>query len=289
MNLGYGIYSRLSSFDERYYLYFNPTVIIKKIIHLLFKLALSYFLLLFYTENCCAQNFQLGFKGGLSLPNLTSSGGSEVSMGYKTISGPDFALVSDYNLSEKFSLETSLEWSTQGGQKSGLQTIPASPELAQYFPPGSDAQYLYANFTSTVRLQYLMLPVLLKYNMALGVSGHWKLYMDGGIFGGLLMSAKASASGSSKVYFDKNETQQVGHVTIQFDSTGDIKNQLHKGNFGIEGNLGLLYQFSSLSVFAEGGGNYGFIDLQKESQNGINHIGALVFRIGIFIGVRHKA
>ena len=279
----------LYSFVERYYLYFNLAVIIKKIIHLLFKLTLSFFLLSFYIENCCAQNFQLGFKGGLSLPNLTSSGGSDVSKGYETISGPDFALVSEYRLSDKFSLETSLEWSTQGGQKSGLQTIPASPELSQYFPPGSDAQYLYANFTSTVRLQYLMLPVLLKYNMNLGSSGRWKLYVDGGIFGGVLMSAKASASGSSKVYFDKNETEQVGHVTVQFDSTGEIKNQLHKGNFGIEGNLGLLYQFSTLSVFAEGGGNYGFIDLQKESQNGINHTGSLVFRIGILISLKPKA
>src|ERR1700690_2040479 len=100
---------------------------------------LSFFVL----ENGQAQNFQWGLKGGLSLPNLTSTGGSDVSKGYKTISGPDFALVSDYKLSEKFSLETSLEWSTQGGQKSGLQTIPASPDLAQYFPSGSDAQYLY--------------------------------------------------------------------------------------------------------------------------------------------------
>ncbi len=123
-----------------------------------------------------------------------------------------------------------------------------------------------------------MLPVLLKYNMNIGNSGHWKLYIDGGPFGGLLMEAKASAAGSSKVYFDKNETQQVGNVTVQFDSTGDIKNQLHKGNFGIEGNLGLLYQFKTISVFAEGGGNYGFIDLQKNSQNGINHTGSLDFQ-----------
>jgi hypothetical protein len=256
---------------------------------LLFKLTLPFFLFSFFAVDCCAQNFQLGFKGGLSLPNLTSSGGSDVSKGYETISGPDFALVSEYKLSVGFSLETSLEWSAQGGQKSGLQTIPASPELAQYFPPGSDAQYLYADFTSTVRLQYLMLPVLLKYSMNLGSSGYWKLYVDGGFFGGLLISAEASASGSSKVYFDKNETQQVGHVTVQFDSAGNIKNQLHKGNFGIEGNLGVLYQFNSMSAFAEGGGNYGFIDLQKESQNGINHTGAFIFRIGILISLRHKA
>jgi hypothetical protein len=256
----------------------------------MFKIArLFLFFLCYLSEDGHTQNFQWGVKGGLSLPNLTSTGGSDVSKGYKTISGPDFALVADYNLSEKFSLETSLEWSTQGGQKSGLQTIPASPELAQYFPPGSNALYLYANFTSTVRLQYIMLPVLTKYNINLGDRGKWKLYIDGGIFGGLLVTAKASAVGSSKVYFDKNEIQEVGNVTVQFDSTGDIKNQLHKGNFGVVGNLGLLYQMKTISIFTEGGGNYGFINLQKNSLNGINHTGALVFSIGILKSLKPKA
>ena len=232
-----------------------------------------------------AQKIELGIKGGLSLPNLTSSGGSEVSKGYKTISGPDITIVVDYKLSEKISIESGLEWSTQGGEKSGLQTIPASPELAQFFPPGSNIQYLYANFTSTVRLQYLMLPILLKYTMKLGNSERWKFYVDGGVFGGLLLTAKASADGSSKVYYEKSETQPVAPYPVTFDSTGDIKNQLHKGNFGVEGNLGLLYQINSIAVFIEGGGSYGFIDLQKNSQNGINHTGALIFRIGILFKI----
>jgi hypothetical protein len=241
--------------------------------------------ILFLSEADFAQSWQIGIKGGLSLPNLTSAGGaSDVSKGYKTISGPDFAVFADYNLSDKFSLEADLEWSTQGGQKSGPQTIPAIPELDQYFPPGT--QYLYANFTSTVRLQYLMLPVMLKYTMKLGSSGAWKLYIDGGVFGGILMTANASASGSSKVYLDKEQTQPLGSVTVNFDSTGNIKNQLHQGNFGIEGNLGLLYQFYSTAVFAEAGGNYGFIDLQKNSQNGINHTGALIFRIGLLLSLK---
>jgi hypothetical protein len=242
--------------------------------------VLTVFFILF-VQFGSAQDIQLGLKGGLSLPDLTSSGGSEISKGYKTISGPDFALVADYRLSDQFSIEAGIEWSTQGGQKSGLQTIPASPDLEQYFPPGTDAKYLYANFTSTVRLQYLMLPVLFKYTMNLGHSDHWKLYVDGGPYGALLISATGSASGSSKVYYDKEETRPVASFPVQFDSTGDIKNQLHQGNFGIEGNLGLLYQMNSTSVFVEGGGNYGFIDLQKNSQNGINHTGALIFRIGI--------
>jgi hypothetical protein len=251
------------------------------------KLTLPFFFILsfFSTSTVLAQNWQFGIKGGLSLPNLSSAGGaSDVSKGYKTISGPDFALFADYKLSQKFSLEADLEWSTQGGQKSGPQTIPAIPDLAQYFPPGT--QYLYANFTSTVRLQYLLLPVMLKYTLDLGNSGAWKLYVDGGVFGGLLMTANASASGSSKVYLDKEQTQPIGSVSVNFDSTGNIKNQLHHGNFGIEGNLGILYQFKSTAIFAEAGGNYGFIDLQKNSQNGINHTGALIFRIGILFRLK---
>ena len=257
-------------------------IIHRKLNHLIIKLTLPFFFFFsfFSVKTGKAQSWQFGIKGGLSLPNLTSAGGaSDVSRGYKTISGPDFALFADYKLSDKFFLEADLEWSTQGGQKSGLQTIPAIPDLAQYFPPGT--QYLYANFTSTVRLQYLMLPVMLKYTMNLGKSGKWRLYVDGGIFGGLLMTAIASASGSSKVYLDKEQTQPLGSLAVNFDSTGNIKNQLHEGNFGIEGNLGLLYQSSSMALFMEAGGNYGFIDLQKNSQNGINHTGALIFRIGV--------
>jgi len=251
---------------------------------LISRATLHFFGILLFIVNTTvhAQVWQAGLKGGLSLPNLTSAGGgSDVSKGYKTISGPDFAVFADYALSEKFSLEADLEWSTQGGQKTGLQTIPAIPDLAQYFPPGT--QYLYANFTSTVRLQYLILPVMVKCTMKLGRSEKWKLYVDGGLFGGLLMTANASASGSSKVYLDKEQTRPLGSLSVNFDSTGNIKNQLHKGNFGIEGNLGLLYQLSSTAVFLEAGGNYGFIDLQKNSQNGINHTGALIFRAGIFI------
>jgi hypothetical protein len=236
---------------------------------------------LFVTSGTNCQIIRFGVKGGLSLPNLSSSGGSEVSKGYKTISGPDFGLVADYTMAKRVSIETGIRWSTQGGQKSGLQTIPASPELEQYFPPGSNVQFLYANFTSTVRLQYLMLPVLIKYSIALDKNGHWKLYGDGGIFGGLLITARASAAGTSKVYYDKDETNQAGSISVTFDSTGSIKNQLHKGNFGIEGNAGVLYHSKSISYFMEVGGNYGFINLQKNTKNGINYTGALIFRIGL--------
>jgi hypothetical protein len=248
------------------------------------------FLILFLaiSELSHAQTWQWGLKGGLSIPKLSSSGSSEVSKGYLSISGPDLALVAEYKIGENLSLEAGMEWSTQGGQKSGLQTIPASPDLAQYFPPGTNTDFLYANFESTVRLQYLMLPVLIKYTMPLGNSDRWKLYAEGGLFGAWLVTATGSAAGSSKVYFDKEETQQVGNVIVDFDSTGSIKNQLHNGNFGVEANIGLLCQMNNTAFFIEGGGNYGLIGLQKNSQNGVNHAGALIFRIGVLVSIKPK-
>ena len=85
--------------------------------------------------------------------------------------------------------------------------------------------------------------------MDLGSKGNWQLYWDGGLFGGLLMTADASASGSSQVYLDKEQTQPVGSVVVKFDSTGNIKNQLHKGNFGIEGNVGFALPFGQYGHF----------------------------------------
>jgi hypothetical protein len=243
---------------------------------------------LFATSNGISQNIQLGIKGGLSFPNLASSGGSDVSKGYKTISGPDVGLVVEYRMAKNLFLESGLEFSTQGGQKSGFQTIPASPELTRYFPSGSNVQFLYANFTSAVRLQYLMLPVSIKYTMDMDDAGHWKLYWDGGVFGGLLITANASAAGTSRVYYDKAEINQVSSVAVQFDSTGNIKNQLHDANFGIQGNVGGLYHIKSISYFIEAGGNYGFINLQKNSRNGNNDTGALIFRIGLLYDLDSK-
>ena len=52
--------------------------------------------------------------------------------------------------------------------------------------------------------------------MDLGSSENWKFYVDGGFFGGLLMTANASASGTSKVYLDKEQTRPLGSLVRKF-------------------------------------------------------------------------
>ncbi len=58
---------------------------------------------------------------------------------------------------------------------------------------------------------------------------------------------------------------------------------MHKGNFGIEGDLGFALKAGSSKIFVEGGGNYGFLNIQKGTENGKNHIGAATVRLGYAI------
>jgi hypothetical protein len=247
-----------------------------KIIYTVFLLSV----ILFMSESGNAQNVHIGLKGGLSVPNLSSGSTiSGVSSGYRSISGPDFAIFSEFKLNKKFSLETSIEWSRWGGQTDGIQKIPTS-EYPSFLPPGSSAENVYANFVGVAKLDYVMLPVLLKYTIPLDHAGHWKFYFDGGLFGAYMLSATGSVSGSSKIYYDKEETQPVDEHVFTVDSSSDIKSRLHTGNFGITGNLGINYQLKRSSVFAEFGGSYGLVNLQKDEHNGVSHARALVIRIG---------
>ena len=67
-----------------------------------------------------AQNFSLGLRSGLSIPNLTAAGSESnpLNTGYKSRFGPDEAIFGEYHLSSLFSLEAMIEYSSQGGKKS---------------------------------------------------------------------------------------------------------------------------------------------------------------------------
>lgn len=226
------------------------------------------------------QSVQVGLKGGVSLPNLSSGSTiSGVSSGYKSISGPDFGILSELELNEKWAIQAGVEWSTQGGQTKGVQSIPVS-EFPSYLPPNTTAVNVYAGFVGIAKLQYVMVPIVLKYYMKIGNTGHWKFYIDGGIYGAYMMKGTGSVTGSSKLYYDAAQTHPVDNRVITIDSTSDIKSKLHTGNFGITGDLGLIYQLKKFSIFAEGSGNYGFINLQKPPNTGVSHIKAIVLRIG---------
>jgi len=174
-----------------------------------------------------------------------------------------------------------VEYSSQGGKKNGLQALTPPDQLVALFPPGQAPQYLYANFKSEAKLNYLMIPVLAKFGWNFKKQSPWRIYVDAGPFVGFLLSAKQVTSGQSQLYTDPQGHQPLPGVPAQlFDNTQDIKDQIHSTNFGIEGNVGLNYRFGPSSIFVEGGGNYGFLNIQKGSQNGKNNTGAATAVIG---------
>ena len=79
----------------------------------------------------------------------------------------------------------------------------------------------------------------------------------------------------NKTYTQITSTQQP------FNATTNIKNDLNSFNVGIEGFVGISYRVNKTSaVFIEGGGNYGFMPIQKGTANGKNNTGAGVVTVG---------
>lgn len=251
-------------------------------------------LIALFTSQLKAQNSSkhyIGIKGGISIPNLSAGGSeqNEINSGYSSSLGPDFALFHECFLSKHFALSTQLEYSAQGGKKDGFQAFPTPDELALYFTAQQRPvpAVVYADFKSEAKINYLMLSELAKLNFPFGTKSPVSFYFEVGPFGGLLVSAHQVTSGKSDVYADKNKQENITEITQQgeqsFDNKQDIKDDLHKGNFGIEGDLGFAINAGHSKLFIEGGGNYGFLNIQKGNENGKNHIGAATVRVGYAI------
>ena len=215
----------------------------------------------------------VGIKAGVSVPNLKSSGDNPVSKGWSSRLGPYAGIVGEFPLSEKLSFQTELNYSSQGGKKDGTQAIPTN-QFSAFIPPGMDIPpYVYAKFKSEVKLNYLELPVLMKVNFSMNET--LSFFADGGFYGGLLLNAKNVTTGTSNIYSDENLTQPLLPASIVFDGTNDIKDDLKKFNFGIQGGIGLDMNISDKSkLILTAGGNYGLIHIQKDEANGKNNTGA---------------
>jgi hypothetical protein len=198
--------------------------------------------------------------------------------GYKSRLGGDAAIFAEFRLTPVFSIQPMIEYSSQGGKKEGMQAFPTPPEYAQMFPQGAP-EYLYADFKSEAKLNYLLVPVLAKFGWGIH-NAPLRIYVDAGPFAGFLLSAHQVLNGTSNIFMDPKGQQQLTQTPQKFDSTKNIKDQLNTFNFGVSGNIGIAYQFANSSIFLEGGGNYGFLNIQKGNANGKNHTGAGTVDVG---------
>jgi hypothetical protein len=230
----------------------------------------------FFSNSTRAQNIALGVRGGISIPNLTSGGSDQnpLNTGYSSRLGPEFGVFAEFKFSDLFSLEPMVEYSSQGGKKDGMQAFP-NPGAGMPQQP----TYLYADFNSEAKLNYLRIPVLAKFGYTFKESS-FRIYADAGPFVAFLLSAKQVTTGNSQIYLDPSGQQPLPGGSQSFDNTQDLKDQLNSTNFGVEGNIGLNYKFGLNNIFFEAGGNYGFLNIQKGSQNGKNNTGAATIVLG---------
>jgi Outer membrane protein beta-barrel domain len=237
-----------------------------------------------FSINCIyGQNVELGAKGGISIPNLTAGGSEQnpLNTGYSSRLGGDAAIFVAFRVTDHLSIEPMLEYSDQGGKKNGLQAFPTPAEFVAYFPSGQAPTYLYADYKTEAKLKYLLVPVLAKFGWNLGTKSPFMIYIDAGPFVGFLLSAQEVTSGSSNVYADSGGQQPLTSSPQSFDNTNNIKDQLHSANFGAEANAGVSYHSGKTKLFIEGGGNYGFLNIQKGTANGKNNTGAGTLTAGI--------
>jgi hypothetical protein len=260
-----------------------------------------------------AQPVSFGFRGGLSVPNIMAGGGNPLSEGYSSRFSAGAGIFTEMKLNETYSMRFGVEYTGQGGKRKGIQAMPSSQlimdmatsmgagiteeiaatlgRMAQYMPPA-----FYADVKNLAKFDYVMIPVSFQAGKNLNNNGPYRIYVNAGPFVSFLMSGEQVSKGTSKLFSDASQTRTLWEMipsetqavisnavpvlaeTLENGAefgTSVITGELRPVNFGIQGNIGLSYQYNKRNrFFIEAGGNYGFIRIQKNKATGSNYIGA---------------
>lgn len=290
----------------------------------------------------------IGARGGLTIPRISAAGKTTpLSDGYKSRMAFGAGVFADFRFTPAFSIQVGLEYSSQGGKKSGFQALPAADVLGPMMAPMGGAltqiatqlagagnatgaqqvaqfgaalgqfqapKYLYADFESEAKFNYVMLPVQAKWGWNLTPTSPVRIYFGAGVFVSRLVSAEQVMSGTSALFTGKDRMTTLGNAmgmalnpaleavtdgmakvaltqfvdlaktTLgapqDFDQTKDIYDELKKFNYGLIGHAGIQYSFGANNLFLEGGGNYGLAEIQKGNDNGKNRIGSGSVMVG---------
>lgn len=219
-------------------------------------------------------NFSLGVFGGLNIPRLSGGGGYELSRDFTSRAGVAFGLTSSVYVGSNFSLRLDAMYSSEGGKRNGVQAFDAST-FSPLVPSGT---YFYADYNNESILNYLEIPLLVKYSFPLGKST--KFYVDLGPYAGILLNAKQKTHGSSLIYADREQTQVIVPVAQPFDANTDVKSDIKSFNAGVTGGGGIAENLGSGEVFIDLRGAYGITTIQKDKKNGSSHTGNLLVDLG---------
>ena len=239
------------------------------------------------------KNIYVGARGGLNIPKLTASGDNPMSKGYSSRLSGNGGIFAEIQFNELFSIRPMVEFTQQGGLRNGMQAIPVAmlPESAQSVPAMVGEKYLYSDFKSETSFNYVMVPILANFGRKLN-NIPIRLYANAGPFVSFLINANQNTSGSSHLYVDPAGDMTMDYLlgtlagmppqgAVSMADKRSITDEVHKVNYGLSANIGISYELSPHhNILFEVGGNYGFRELQKSSENGENRIGAVTVVVG---------
>jgi hypothetical protein len=236
-----------------------------------------------------ADGIKIGAHGGLSIPNIRGSETDLFSRGFKSRRGPFFGLSAAIGLNPRLSLVAELNYTSQGGLRTGLQPITMELPPGLPLPPGT---VLYADFRNETVLDYIELPVMAR----LAFGDKVRFFVNAGPYFGYLVRARALTQGTSAVYMDEAGTQPViippdtEPLFIDLGAETDVKDSLKKTNIGLAGGGGLICPFGPGDILLEARFQLGLTTIQKDVEaSGKSQTGAIVISLGYMLPLaRHE-
>ena len=198
-----------------------------------FRILVLTALTLLVCKTASAQDVEFGVKAGTNMSTLkTDLDGEKYLLGYH------FGGLADIKFNEKFSIQPELLYSLE------------EAKIDDSFSFEDEGTTFGIDYKEDIKLAYLQLPVMLKYQVAKNLS------LEAGPQIGYLLSAKSDYN--VKLQFDDE---------IMTDSGSEkIKDQIKSLDFGL--NFGLGYQFNN-KMFIHGRYHVGLSDI-NDSEPGID-------------------
>jgi Outer membrane protein beta-barrel domain len=233
-----------------------------------------------------AADFRFGVHGGISIPDLRGKDTEIFTRGFTSRKGPTFGLTADIPLMAGFSLALDLNYTSQGGKRSGMQPITMDLPGGLPIPPDT---ILYADFSNETILDYVEIPVLARYTFGRTVRG----FLEAGAYAGYLVRAKAVTVGTSALYLDEAGTMPIiippatDPLVVDLGAETNVRDSLEKFNVGVAGGAGFEIHLGRGDLILEARFQLGLTTIQKyPDTDGHTQTGAVLVSVGYVLPFR---
>lgn len=226
--------------------------------------------------------FHIGARTGINIPAL--NGNNEQTGEYNSRLDIYGGLFVNFRINSSLYLQPEVNFSPQGGKRKGMQPVPPDVIRKLNLVPGTT---LYANIKSTILLNYIEIPVLVK--LILGEKFRYYEYL--GPYIAFLTEAKTIRSGYSQLFLDSKGVIPLmvngSPSSLSFNNETDINSNVKTINTGFQGGLGLEYPLGPGIIFLEGRAIIGVTNIQTHPGSyGRNQTSSLAFTAGFFVKIK---